>query len=122
MHPKIKYSTYNFGAVIHLDCNDEKFVDDILLTIKGIMENEFNMESNTGLAVAHENQISSAIINYGQDAKKSILTPKRAVDLAINSNIKLEGFGKTKNGVIGAIASIGLAATKNDGKFLQKAI
>jgi len=122
VHPKIKYSTYNFGAVIHLDCNDEKFVDDILLTIKGIMENEFNMESNTDLAVAHENQISSAIINYGQDAKKSILTPKRAVDLAINSNIKLEGFGKTKNGVIGAIASIGLAATKNDGKFLQKAI
>ncbi len=122
MHPKIKYSTYNFGAVIHLDCNDEKFVDDILLTIKRIMENEFNMESNTDLAVAHENQISSAIINYGQDAKKSILTPKRAVDLAINSNIKLEGFGKTKNGVIGAIASIGLAATKNDGKFLQKAI
>jgi tRNA(Ile2) C34 agmatinyltransferase TiaS len=122
VHPKIKYSTYNFGAVIHLDCNDEKFVDDILLTIKRIMENEFNMESNTDLAVAHENQISSAIINYGQDAKKSILTPKRAVDLAINSNIKLEGFGKTKNGVIGAIASIGLAATKNDGKFLQKAI
>ena len=113
MHPKIKYSTYNFGAVIHLDCNDEKFVDDILLTIKRIMENEFNMESNTDLAVAHENQISSAIINYGQDAKKSILTQKRAEDLAIHSNIKLEGFGKTKNGIIGAIASIGLAATKN---------
>jgi tRNA(Ile2) C34 agmatinyltransferase TiaS len=119
VHPKIKYSTYNFGAVIHLDCDDEKVVDDIFLTIKRIMETEFNIESNPGLAVAHENQISPAIINYGQDAKKSILTQKRAVDLAINSNIRLVGFGKTKNGVIGAIASIGLAATRNDSRFLQ---
>jgi hypothetical protein len=119
LHPKINYSTYNFGAVIHLNCDDEKVVDDIFLRIKGIMENEFNTESNPGLAVAHEKQISPAVINYGKDAKKSILTQERAVDLAINSNIKLEGFGKTKNGVIGAIASIGLAATKNDGRFLQ---
>lgn len=51
--------------------------------------------------------------------KKSILTQKRAVELALNSNIRLEGFGKTENGVIGAVASIGLAATKNDGRFLQ---
>jgi hypothetical protein len=77
------------------------------------------MGSNPGLAVAHEDQISPAVINYGQDAKKCIVTQKRAIELAKNSNIKLEGFGKTKNGVIGAIASIGLAATKNDGRFLQ---
>ena len=59
------------------------------------------------------------LFNYGQDAKKSILTQGRALKFAINSNIRLEGFGKTENGVIGAIASIGLAATKNDGRFLQ---
>ena len=119
VHPKIKYSTHNFGAVIHLDCDEEKCVNDVFLIIKGIMEDEFNTESNPGLAVAHEKHISPAVINYGQDAKKSILTQKRAEDLAIHSNIKLEGFGKTKNGIIGAIASIGLAATKNDGRFLQ---
>ena len=119
VHPKIKYSTYNFGAVIHLDCDDESFVDDIFLTIKGIMEKEFNIGSNPGLAVAHEKQISPAVINYGQDAKKSLVTQERALDLAINSNIRLEGYGKTKNGIIGAIASIGLAVTKNDGRFLQ---
>lgn len=59
------------------------------------------------------------LFNYGQDAKKTILTQERAVELAVNSNIRLEGFGKTENGVIGAIAGIGLAATKNDGRFLQ---
>jgi tRNA(Ile2) C34 agmatinyltransferase TiaS len=118
VHPEIKYSTYNFGAVIYLDC-DEEVVDDISRTIKGIMDIEYNIGSNPGLAVAHENQISPAVINYGQDAKKSILTQKRAVELAINSNIRLEGFGKTENGVIGAVAGIGLATTKNAGRFLQ---
>jgi hypothetical protein len=101
-----------------LDC-DEEVVDDIFWTIKGIMDSEYNIGSNPGLAVAHENQISPAVINYGQDAKKSILTQKRVVELAINSNIRLEGFGKTENGVIGAVAGIGLAATMNDGRFLQ---
>jgi hypothetical protein len=119
VHPNIKYSTYNFGAVIHVDCDDETFVNDIFFTIKKIMENEFNIGSNPGLAVAHENQISPAVINYGHDAKKIILTKKRAMGLAKNSNIRLEGFGKTKDGIIGAIASIGLAVTKNDGRFLQ---
>jgi hypothetical protein len=119
VHPDIKYSTHNFGAVIHIDCDDEKYLDDIFLTIKGMMKSEFNIGSNPGLAVAHENQISPAVINYGKDAKKIILTQKRALELAINSNIRLEGFGKTEDGIIGAIASIGLAATKNDGRFLQ---
>jgi tRNA(Ile2) C34 agmatinyltransferase TiaS len=118
VHPTINYSSYNFGAVIHLDCDDE-FVDDIFLTIKRMIEKEFNIGSNPGLAVAHEDQISPAVINYGQEAKKSVISQKRAIKIAKNSNIKLEGFGKTKDGVIGAIASIGLAATKNDGRFLQ---
>ena len=119
VHPKIPYSLHNFGAVIHVNCDDIKSVDDIFIIIEDMMENEFNIGSNPGLAVAHENQITAAVINYGQEAKKIVLTQKRAVDLAINSNIRLKGFGKTGNGVIGAIAGIGLAATKNDGRFLQ---
>ena len=119
VHPKIKCSTHNFGAVIHVDCDDEEFVEDIFLAIKEMMKNEFNIGSNPGLAVAHDSQVSPAIINYGQMLKRIIVTPKRATDLAINSNIILEDFGKTKNGIIGAIASIGLAATKNDCRFLQ---
>jgi hypothetical protein len=106
VHPDIKYSNHNFGAVIHIDCDNEKYVEDIFLKIKNIIEDEFNIGSNPGLAVAHQNQISPAVINYGQDAKKIILTQKRAVELAINSNIELEGFGKTKNGIIGTIAGI----------------
>ena len=70
VHPDINYSTHNFGAVIHVDCNDERSVEDIFLTIKKIMENEFNTRSNPGLAVAHENQISPAVINYVKTLKK----------------------------------------------------
>jgi hypothetical protein len=119
IHPDINYSTHNFGAVIHVDCNDERSVEDIFITTKKIMEKEFNTGSNPGLAVAHENQISPAVINYGQDAKKIIVTKERAIDIAKNSQIRLKGFGKTQDGIIGAIACIGLAVTKNDGRFLQ---
>lgn len=119
VHPDIDYSTYNFSAVIHLDVDDKSYVDDIFYTIEKIIEEEFNVGSNPGLAVSHESNISPAVINYGQDAKKMIVSQQRAVKLANNSNIRLKGFGTNKNGIIGALAGIGLALTKNDGRFLQ---
>lgn len=44
-----------------MDC-DEDVVDDIFRRIKKIMDSEYNIGSNHGLAVAHENQISPAVI------------------------------------------------------------
>jgi hypothetical protein len=119
LHPAIKFSIHNFCAVIHVDVNEEELVDDILEIVKKRMHTDFNEGSNPGLAVAHENQISPAVVAYGKDAKEKVLTQDRAWNLARNSCIKLEGFGQTKNGVIGAIAGIGLAITGNDGRFIQ---
>ena len=40
--------------------------------------------------------------------------------MAKNSQIRFEGLGGTEGGVIGAIAGVGLASLKNDGRFLLK--
>jgi hypothetical protein len=118
VHPDINFSLHNFCAVIHVD-NGEGHVDDIFEFIKKVMHDNFNEGSNPGLAVAHEGNISPAVVAYGKDAKETVLTAERARNLAKNSCIKLEGFGETENGVIGAMAGIGLAFTGNDGRFLQ---
>jgi len=39
--------------------------------------------------------------------------------VARNAGIPLEGLGGTEGGVIGALAGIALAASGNDGRFLQ---
>jgi hypothetical protein len=118
VHPGIHFSLHNFCAVIHVDIGKE-YVNDIFEIVKTKMKSDFNEGSNPGLAVAHENCISPAIVAYGKDAKELVLTQKRARNLARNSDIRLEGLGGTENGVIGAMAGIGLAFTRNDGRFLQ---
>jgi hypothetical protein len=119
VHPDIHFSLHNFCAVIHVDIDEEESVDDIFEMIKEIMQDNFNESSNPGLAVAHESRISPAIVAYGKDAKDKVLTQERARNLARNSGIRLECFGETENGIIGAMAGIGLAFTGNDGRFLQ---
>ena len=48
-----------------------------------------------------------------------LLRWKTAIKLANDSEIIIEGFGEAGNGVIGALAGVGLASTKNDGRFVQ---
>lgn len=118
VHPDINFSLHNFGAVVHVNA-EEQYVDDIFGIVKEMMQANFNGGSNPGLAVAHESRISPAFAAYGIDAKGTVLKSERAWNLALNSNIQLESIGGNGNGVIGAIAGLGLASTKNDGRFLQ---
>jgi len=118
VHHDINFSLHNFCAVIHVD-TEKEYVVDVFEIVKNKMHADFNEGSNPGLAVAHESCISPAVVAYGKDAKDGILTQERAWNLAKNSNILLEGFGETENGVIGAMAGLGLAFTRNDGRFLQ---
>ncbi|MEL7670338.1 ABC transporter substrate-binding protein [Methanobacterium sp.] len=118
VHHDINFSLHNFGAVIHVD-TEEEHACDIFELVKEVMQDNFNDGSNPGLAVAHENRISPAIVAYGKDAKEEVLTSKRAKNLAVNSNIRLESIGGNGSGVIGAVAGLGLAYAGNDGRFLQ---
>ena len=118
VHPDIHFSLHNFGAVIHVDAGEEH-VNNIFEIVKEFMHDNFNEGSNPGLAVAHDGCISPAVVVYGKDAKETVLTSKRAWNIALNSNIELESIGGNGNGVIGAVAGIGLAYTGDDGRFLQ---
>ena len=118
VHPDIDYSIHNFCAVIHVNTGKEH-VNTVFDIAQQKIKSDFNMGSNPGLAVADESQISPAVVIYGKDAKEKVLTQRCARIIAKNSNIKLSGFGQNKNGVIGALAGVGLAFTKNDGRFIQ---
>ncbi|WP_048189704.1 ABC transporter substrate-binding protein [Methanobacterium sp. SMA-27] len=120
VHNDIPYTSHNSCAVIHLDIEEQKFIDDIFEIVRIEMLKDFIEGSDPGLAVAHENQITPALIAFGKDAKGTVLTQEKARILAKNLNIRLEGLGGTEDGVIGSMAGIGLAFAGNDGRFLLK--
>lgn len=116
-HPDIPYTSHNTCSVIHIDSGKE-YTNELFEAVKQEMLDDFIEGSDPGLAVAHETQITPALAAFGNDAKYTILNQEKARNLADNLNIRLEGLGGTEEGVIGAMAGIGLAWAKNDGRFL----
>ena len=117
-HPDIPYTSHNTCSVIHIENMGTELIDDLFEAVKCEMMDDFIEGSDPGLAVAHESQITPALAAFGNDAKYTILNQEKARNLARNLGIRLEGLGGTEDGVIGAMAGLGLAATKNDGRFL----
>ena len=119
VHPDIPFTSHNSCAVIHVDATETE-LEEIFLRTKTLMLEDYVEGSDPGLAVATADQIGSALVAFGLDAKTLILTQERAREVAASTKIRFEGLGGNEGGVIGAIAGLGLAFLKNDGRFLLK--
>lgn len=71
--------------------------------------------SDPGLCVA--DRVPPSVVDWGQRCKRELVTQSDAYRIATEAGIYLEGLGGTQDGVIGALAAIGLVATKNDGRI-----
>jgi hypothetical protein len=56
---------------------------------------------------------------FGRRTKTEVATQAEARSLAAAANIFLRGLGGTEDGVIGALAAIGLASAGDDGRYIQ---
>ena len=70
------------------------------------------------MCVAKFNQVNTHIIQWGKRAKSEVVTKNEAAKIAKESGIYLEGFLGTLDGVIGALAAVGLRKSGNDGRFI----
>jgi len=119
VHSDIPFTSHNSCAVIHAEAPPTT-MEEIFCTTKKLMLEDFIEGSDPGLAIATSSQITPATVAFGLDAKTIIVTQERAREVAKNSQIHFEGLGGTEGGIIGAIAGVGLASLKNDGRFLLK--
>ena len=121
VHPAVPYTSHNSSAVIHIqDANENGAAADIFATAKEMILADFIEGSDPGICVAADRDIESDLHRFGLSAKTSIVTQGEARALARRAGLLLEGLGGTEDGVIGALAGIGLAASGNDGRFVVK--
>lgn len=121
VHPDIPYTSHNSCAVIHVETDAGNGTADRIFAIaESVMRDDFVQGSDPGLAVAPAGQVAPPLIAFGKDAKCSIQTQAKARALAKNLGIRLKGLGGTEDGVIGAMAGLGLAVDLNDGRFLLR--
>jgi len=114
--PRIPYTSQNSSACLEVLTNDIIALTDLA--------REFLIEdsadgSDVGLAVARYDYIPDIVINWGERAKREILTQDEANKMAASNNIVLEGLTGTKDGIIGSLAAVGLRRKGEDGRFIS---
>jgi hypothetical protein len=119
VHPDIPFTSHNSCAVIHAVASPSA-MSEIFDAAKRLMLEDFIDGSDPGLAICSTEQLTPAAVAFGQDAKIMIVSKERALRVARNCRILVEGLGGTNDGIIGAIAGVGLASLQNDGRFLFK--
>lgn len=123
VHPDIPYTSHNSSMCFTVDINKSD-LNRVIETAMKVLETESAVGSDPGLCVfvpetltQHQHQ---QLIDFGYKAKREVLTKEDAYHLADVLSIHLSEHGGTGQGVVGALAGVGLRLTGNDGRFKGK--
>lgn len=75
--------------------------------------------ADVGLCIASRGQ-AGTVQAFGRRAKTEVLDQQQARDAASAHGIRLEGLTGTRDGIVGALAGVGLFADGNDGRYIWK--
>jgi hypothetical protein len=116
VHPEIPYTSQNSSAC--LEMKSKVGIERLKQFCRNFMLQNAADGSDVGLCIAKGDDVNLNVVNWGQKAKSVVLNKAEAIDLANRSTIYLEGLTGTKDGIIGALAAIGLRKSGNDGRFI----
>lgn len=115
--PRIPYTARNSCACLLAEANGETDLPGLFEHVRALMLADFQPGSDPGLCLCQEPD--EAISAFGRRVQSEIVTQEEARHLAANHGILLEGLGGTQDGVIGALAAVGLAAGGEDGRYIM---
>lgn len=115
--PRVPYTSHNSSAAIHLETSDGVDLSALLDRVRRAMLADFQPGSDPGLCLA-SGDVPAEIVEFGRRAQAEVVTQEQARRLASAFDLRLEGLGGTQDGVIGALAAVGLAACGEDGRYL----
>jgi hypothetical protein len=114
--PAIPYTSHNSGACIAVEAEnsprDWEFVYDFVA--RNCAEG-----SDPGVCVAAAPDVPDFVTKFGDLATRQVVTMSDAFRVAQDASISLRGLGGTSQGVIGALGSVGLRASGNNGRFID---
>ena len=115
--PAIRYTSQNSSACINISTTDPEGVKEVC---RDYLLHNSAPGSDAGLCIIPAGDVPDTIKNWGEQAKQSVLKLKDAIEMAVQSGIYLEGFTGNHEGMIGALAAVGLHAGGNDGRFIWR--
>ncbi len=115
--PRVPCTSKNSAASMLLEPQNGLSVESLVDTLRGFVQRRLIVGSDPGFCVAVT--VPDAITEFGGRCQKELVTQRDARQLAVTHSVHLEGCGGTEDGVIGALAAVGLIAEGNDGRVVQ---
>jgi hypothetical protein len=115
--PAIRYTSQNSSACIDIQTDKLQLITE--LCEEYLIENSAP-GSDAGLCIVNEKDHDQSIIDWGKSAKSVILNMDDARALAKEKGIYLRGYTGNHEGIIGALAAVGLRFSGNDGRFIWR--
>ena len=115
-HPDIPFTSHNSAACIALNSSQDLATVRDLCT--GFLKASAVTGSDPGLAMAEPSLLPGEAVEFGRMAQVRVLGLDDAEGLARDTGILAESTGKPGQGIIGALAAVGLRGSGNDGRFI----
>jgi hypothetical protein len=117
--PRVPYTSHNGSASILLKSSPRDSVTQLIDELRHGVQSWFVHGSDPGLCVTTD--VPDDVADFGRRCQREIITQDEARDMAARFGIYLAGLGGTEQGVIGALAAVGLASSGNDGRVVHRA-
>ena len=114
--PRVPCTRKNQASCIALRLRDEA-IGPIAAWLREEVRRRAVPGSDPGICVATRRQVTPAIVGWGERVKRDLVRQAEALALAAREGLILEPLGGTGDGVIGALAAVGLRAAGNDGRL-----
>lgn len=115
--PRVPYTSHNSCAAITLEPLGDQDLPGLFERVREMMLADFQAGSDPGLCLVESSQ-GVHFTDFGRRAQRELVTQAEARQLAHQHGAMLSGLGGTQDGVIGALAAVGLASSGEDGRYL----
>ena len=118
VHEDIPYTSHNSSMCFELSL-EKNPMESVIKFMSDYLETRSQNGSDPGLCVAKldSSLARKELIAFGKMAKQAVTSKAAAYDLARQSGIHLSEHGGTGDGVVGAVAGIGLRLSGDDGRY-----
>ncbi len=115
--PRVPYTSKNGSASIQMPNAGPEDISALIEKIHETMRGWYVVGSDPGLCVATGASVEMRA--FGLRCKSEVVTQDEARAIATRAGCHLEGLGGTEQGIIGALAAVGLAAGGEDGRIVH---
>jgi hypothetical protein len=116
--PRIPYTSHNSPACLIVTAAASA-AQEIFDVAGGYIVTRCAPGSDPGLCVAEQEKVGAEVVRFGQRASSEVVSKLEATTVASGQDLILQELGGTGDGIIGALAAVGLTAAGNAGRFLE---